>query len=68
MSGACFICDQPTEEVIAIERVDRSSYVVPMCVVCLTETKVASRPMRFAHELIDARNGFRARHRVIAAA
>ena len=44
-----------------------TAYDVPMCVECLTETNVRSRPIRLAHELIDARNDYRTLRRGIAA-
>jgi hypothetical protein len=40
---------------------------VPMCVMCVTETRSREPRIRFAHELIDARNDYRARRRTIAA-
>ena len=66
MSCECFICDRHADEFLAVYRFDGTEYKVPMCLECLTETTLRSRQIRFAHELIDARNDFRARHRVIA--
>ena len=63
MSGACFMCDRQAEELLVIVRVDGTAYDVPICDLCLTQTKVRSQPIRLAHELIDARNDYRARHR-----
>lgn len=67
MSGECFICDQRTNDVLVVERVDGTTYEVPICVVCLNETNLRSRQIRLAHELIDTRNDYRAHCRVSAA-
>jgi hypothetical protein len=67
MSGECFICDQRADGVLVVERFDGTAYDVPMCVECLTETNVRSRPIRLAHELIDARNDYRTQRRGVAA-
>lgn len=69
MSGVCFICDQQAGDVLVVDRFDGTTYGVPMCVVCLTETDLRSRPVRFAHELIDARNAYRTRgQRIVVSA
>ena len=67
MSGECFICDDHADGVLPIDRFDGTTYPVPMCVVCLAETSLRAQPIRLAHELIDARNGYRARRRQVAA-
>ena len=60
MSGACFICDEPADDVLLVDRCDGTDYGVPMCARCLAETHLRSRPIRLADELIDARNVSRA--------
>jgi hypothetical protein len=53
----CFICDRHTGDVVAVVRSDGTSYPVPICRAC--ESIMGSRPARFAHDLIDARNDYR---------
>jgi hypothetical protein len=67
MSGECFICDQRTNSVLTVGRFDGTTYDVPMCVGCLTETSRRAQPIRLAHELIDARNEYRRSHSRVAA-
>jgi hypothetical protein len=55
----CFICDGRTGDVLEVLRSDGTSYAVPMCRVCVSESVMGSRPVRLAHELIDARNAYR---------
>jgi hypothetical protein len=62
--GECFICDGRTGDVVAVVRSDGTGYSVPMCRVCASV--MGSGPVRFAHELIDARNGYRSQRRVAA--
>ena len=58
--SACFICDRPTREVLVVTRIDGTAYDVPMCAGCASRARQREQPIHFAHELIDARNDYRA--------
>jgi hypothetical protein len=68
MSGECLVCDELTDARLLVGRDDGTAYLVPMCVRCLDESNLRSGETRHAHELIDARNNYRARCRLVAAA
>jgi hypothetical protein len=55
-----------TETVLVVRRTNGSAYEVLMCAICLSETDLRSSPSLLPHELIDARNGYRAHHRLTA--
>jgi hypothetical protein len=63
MASQCLVCDLHTDDYLVVNRFDGTTYRVTMCVGCARHTELSTQPFLLAHDLIDARNGYRTRQR-----